>query len=115
MAKSLPKKIAGIPTPVVIVGGVAVVAYFYLRHSSVASGVSQAGQSTGTGGAGGGGFGARGPRGPRGPAGRRITRTIRKTVYICPKGYHRVVGKGCVRNAPPKKHPAAQHLARQRG
>jgi hypothetical protein len=107
----IPKKILGLPAPVVIVAGIAGVAYLYLRHSSVASGVAAAGNPNAS--AGGGGRGRAGPRGPAGKPGRKITKRITRTVYLCPKGYHRVAGRGCVRNA--AKHPAHHNLTQQGG
>jgi hypothetical protein len=111
--KPLPKKIGGIPLPVVVVGGVAVVAYLYLRHSSVASGVQKAG-TTGTKGGGRGGRGPAGPAGRAGKAGRTIRKTINRVVVICPPGYHKgPKGKHCIPNK--RHHPAHHKLARQRG
>ena len=111
MARKIPKKILGLPTPVVIVGGVAVVAYFYLRHSAVASGVKAAGTTSG------GGMGGRGRQGEPGRRGKpgKPGRTIRQVVLICPPGYHRVKGHGCHRNARKPHHPAHHLLAAQGG
>lgn len=112
--KKLPKQVMGIPTPVVIVAGVAAVAYLYLRSTS-ASDAPAAGAAYDPGG-GFGGRGSRGGRGPRGPAGKRGKpgRTIRKVVLICPKGYHRVPGRGCVPVKHKPRHPAHPKLRAQR-
>lgn len=116
--KQLPAKIMGVPTPVVIVVGVAGVAFLYLRNSAVAEGVQAAGVPDG-GGGGGGGFyggggrrGGRGPAGKRGPTGRRGKRgpkgrIIRKVLLICPPGYHKGPGgKHCIPNKRRPRHPA---------
>ena len=108
MAKPIPKTIAGVPTPVVIVGGVAVLAYFYLRHSAATASPTSASP--------GGPMGIRrvrgmpGKRGPRGKPGK----TIRQVVLICPPGYHKV-NKRCVKNHHKPKHPAHKFMARQPG
>ena len=108
--KALPKKIGGLPTPVVVVVGVAAVAYLYLRHSAAAQGVQAAGQG-GTGGA------LRGPPGrigPRGRPGRTILR--RQVVLICPPGYHKgPSGRHCIPNAKRRPHPAHPKMRAQRG
>ena len=103
--KKLPKTIAGIPTPIAIIGGVGIVAYFYLRHSSLSTGVQNAAGSTGK-------MGIRSVRGRAGPRGKRGKpgKTIRQVVLICPPGYHKV-NRRCVKNAKKPHHPAHKFMA----